>query len=580
MRRAGSLGKVGIQSKGSAKEGTLKKNKAKAFNKEYTFMNVPNSGISDNTGGTGNPPLSGFPSSTLSDYIFTAECSGPTNILSSGYTDKSKIHVTNVSDVNNIVHFSWTPSSSDVPDFYNANEMLIWGNDIYVVYKWSNIYHGYYSPGSFEFQGKEWTGYENVYDSNGEHLFYPGYKYGHNKIVKFVNCTIDESAEEINYDSFELLDLPFVGALHGNTVSDDFWILQERAAARTGAPSVIVKVPLSGSMSNFERLNYDKNTYDPTLPKASDLDLAATHGVRHIPLNSRFQSRDTTYKAVPAMAYCDQITCSDKFVYTLGSFFSESGKIGRPPFYDHIFGESYDYSRNGLSDKYNVQCAAVVRCSIDGGSVEVVHPIVLNGVGTLGKIHVTSFGDYVITTYRASDAASDMWVYKYNRKNPALDIAYYTTWENDTDNDLNFSDVFSSANYGEATFTHYNIYQDLVDAGHSVSTAQGQDYVKIVGTQHMCYADGEYIWTASQANNTIIRYDFETLEIDEISTASMAGATDDFVVIGDNLWFAGEGSTKNLYYINKEDFSAGPTVVTAATFTHNPYGVFHSNFIY
>ena len=130
MRRAGSVGKVGIQSKGSVKEGSLKKNKAKAFNKEYTFMNVPNSGIIDNTGGTGNPPLSGFPSSTLSNYIFTAESSGPTNILSSSYTDKSKIHVTNVSDINNLVHFSWTPSSSDVPDFYNANEMLIWGNDI------------------------------------------------------------------------------------------------------------------------------------------------------------------------------------------------------------------------------------------------------------------------------------------------------------------------------------------------------------------------------------------------------------------------------------------------------------------
>ena len=100
-----------------------------------------------------------YPESNLSDYVFTLESSGGGAYADvAEYEDpadptvnRSNIWVTNHTNVatGSTPTFSWTPDIVEIPDFYSANEMVIVGNDIYIVFRWAGynkflLAKGYY----------------------------------------------------------------------------------------------------------------------------------------------------------------------------------------------------------------------------------------------------------------------------------------------------------------------------------------------------------------------------------------------------------------------------------------------------
>ena len=128
MRRAGSVGKVGIQSKGSSSP----KKKANFDNKD--FYPSTHYGIFDFVRDESPADAEIVDSPNLKNYMFVAESSGGIDAAD----PVSKIWVYDVSTPSaSPSYFAWTVDASDVPDFNNANEIMINGNDIYIVYHWT-----------------------------------------------------------------------------------------------------------------------------------------------------------------------------------------------------------------------------------------------------------------------------------------------------------------------------------------------------------------------------------------------------------------------------------------------------------
>lgn len=562
MRRGGSKGKLsraGLSSDSS--KNCLKKSKAEDFERKYSFLNNSVSGgIPDNTGGTANPPVSGFPDSNLGDYVFTIESSlGGAFANFNSFTDKSKIHVTNISDLDNIVHFTWTPPDSVEPDFYNGNEMLIWGNDIWILFKWSGLCaNSFASKEYYERNNVSFPGYDNVTDSNGEFDLagYSGYKYGFNKVLKLENCSIDEANEEILYDSYQTVTLDHFMSAHGNTVTDDYWILEERAYNYDASKNALI--PLSGDISNYKLINPSRYGYEPS-------ELSKKGSVSR-PGGDRFLSY-FNYPSSVFYRYGDQITSSDKYIYSIGKGVLTDDQ--EPPWYPSF--SSYSYP------------LCLIRKRIDGSEGHIVHPF-LNYSTNPGRHHPTSFGDYVITTYMSGYLIE---MYKYNRKTASLEIKIIHSVQSGHVNGTDIADAYD-INTGEASITVENIYDDLVADGQTIDTNPSiygtDDYpdgnIVNLGYQHANYTDGTYIWMVTRRKGGLYRFSFDTLEYDESARVSYDGFTDDLCIAGDYVFLAGEGNTKNLVYINKEDFGDGFTTVADASFTYDPYGVFYKEFIY
>ena len=514
MRRAGSVGKVGIQSKGSAKQGTLKKAKNKDFvEKTYQFLNNSvSSGFPDNTSATINPP-----NSNLGDYIFAVENSkyGFVNFNDFATAPKSKIHVTNISDLNNIVYFTWTPPASVDDDFYNANEALIWGNDIYVVYKWAGGLNSIDYTGQLHYErfGVDFPGFENIdVDDNGEfNLSYTDtFRTGFNKVLKLVNCSIDESAEEILYDSYEVEVLDFFMSAHGNTVNDEYWILEERTAfSELASPTALI--PLSGSISNWKYLQPDPYGYKPS-NFSSKVSIGLPGGTRD----------DDKYEilkdATPFVEASDQITCTDKFVYTSGRCHFEKNSSNAPPFYS----EKSKFPPFPPLQEGTIRLRSLNKYRIDGEEYHVVHPYLNTGSISSGRRHLPSiYGDYVVTVF-----ADDYFIiiYKYNRKNPSLEIKVFVSAESGTIADIDQIDFYQNLDVGKASISAENIYSDLVSDGGTVETSSETEtdeypdgnYVD-VDVSHAVHTDGTYIWmTCSSTTSRVYRFSFETLDYQEM----------------------------------------------------------------
>jgi|TARA_Y100000033_G_C2757775_1_gene117521 hypothetical protein len=176
MRRSGSKGKVSKSSKASALGNSFKKSN---FDNREFFPSI-HYGIFDfvRDESPSNVPLVDSPN--LKNYMFVAESSGGT----AAEDPVSKIWVYDVSTPSaNPSSFVWTVDSSDVPDFKNANEIMINGNDIFIVYHWR--------PST-----------QPINDSNPSRL------------VKFTNVSIDFSGESVSYDSAEDIELTGLASVH------------------------------------------------------------------------------------------------------------------------------------------------------------------------------------------------------------------------------------------------------------------------------------------------------------------------------------------------------------------------------
>ena len=181
-----------------------------------------------------NQTLDSPPQSDLSNYVFAVESSGFVGETKASWSsflsnnpDASKIWVYDVnSDPYNPPQFSWSPSSSDVPDFVQANEIIINGNDIFVVYHWTNL------PRT-ENGVSDWI--------------------ADNKIVKFTGCTIDFATSSINYTSFEVVTCTGQGSIHGTTRDNDYIWLTSRISGSGAA--VVIETPL-GRINTSGALNY------------------------------------------------------------------------------------------------------------------------------------------------------------------------------------------------------------------------------------------------------------------------------------------------------------------------------------
>ena len=132
-----------------------------------------------------NPTDQVVPDSDAGDYVFVLESSGG---LGASDPD-SKIHVYDVASNSSApTSFSWSPPSSDVPDFKEANEIMINGNDMFIAYR-----------------------FQNPDQSNADP----------SKLVKFNNFSVDFSSSTITYDSVEIADLATKGC-HALTRDDTY----------------------------------------------------------------------------------------------------------------------------------------------------------------------------------------------------------------------------------------------------------------------------------------------------------------------------------------------------------------------
>lgn len=160
-------------------------------------------------------------SDSFRDYVFALESSGG----QSASDPDSKLWVFDIrADVDNPPGFSWTPPSSDVPDFKNLNEIIINEDDIFLVYYWRNPSKD--SDGTYD-------------DSNPS------------RMVKFSGVSIDFAGSNITYSSAEVVEITRGVAVHGIT-KDSTHIYMSQRGMVFGAGSndlAIFRAPLSGPLT-------------------------------------------------------------------------------------------------------------------------------------------------------------------------------------------------------------------------------------------------------------------------------------------------------------------------------------------
>lgn len=166
-------------------------------------------------------PVDESPQSTsFGSYVFALESSGGTDALD----PDSKLWVFDVSSsASNPPKFSWSPPSSDVPDFKNANEIIINEDDIFIVYYWRNPTT---SDGDWDYTNPS-------------------------RIVKFSGVSIDFAGSNITYSSAEVVEITNGVAIHGVTKDSTHIYMSQRGTAFGAGSSdlAIFRAPLSGTLS-------------------------------------------------------------------------------------------------------------------------------------------------------------------------------------------------------------------------------------------------------------------------------------------------------------------------------------------
>ena len=422
---------------------------AKIEIKPPSLNGVVGHGGTDSTYGTNGDIPGGTPASGLSDYVFTLESSGnPDPLL---YTDKSNIWVTNHTNVasGSTPTFSWTPDVADIDDFYNANEMLIHGNDIYIIYRWGNYnkntlgnsYWDTYQKNAINpdtglpfgewplRDGNSGANISQFYDSDGVAYQYgDGYQTSCNILVKFTNCVVDEVAQTITYDSFEKRILFGVSHLHGNARTNNKWILSERTdtygkpASSYGVDQTIVVVDLNKPISDAKIYTYGnlfKGAYGTkvlgTTTTAYDHVLlkSVLFGNTSLEHKEKMFNFDEHGNICPIFDSSDQITATGSYAYIMGYDMNEpawsyqitpsgyfkfdnfalyrdvlAGEPNRNAIYDSQYIDFY-------GEKYKGWTRALLRVNLDNGQVETVcHTFHSKGGG---NIHPFSYDKYIFT---------------------------------------------------------------------------------------------------------------------------------------------------------------------------------------
>jgi len=173
-----------------------------------------------------------IPSTDL-DYVFALENStSPPDFLYQQGPD-SKLWVFDYNSNPAVPpSFSWTPPASDVPEFKNANEILVNGNDIFIFYYFRNPNA---AAGSF---------LERPWDHSNP-----------SRLVKFSDVVIDFPGSSITYSSAEVVELTKGVGIHGITKNSTHIYASQRSYPVGGSyteDTGIFKIPLSGALT-FER---------------------------------------------------------------------------------------------------------------------------------------------------------------------------------------------------------------------------------------------------------------------------------------------------------------------------------------
>jgi len=508
-----------------------------------SFMNYPGPAFTDSTSTVSAP------TSSLSDYVFSIERSTGVQYGNNVGQPVSNIHVSNFSNPSSISSFSWTPPSSDVPDFINANEMLIWGDDIYVIYKWQ-------TGSNQRFLGPEYADGNSfiTWDSNGDFMDPDGEVewntnryFSVNRVVKFSGCSIDEANQQINYNSVEYTIIDFAVVLHGNAVTDGYWVLtpMNNNLYKT---TFMVKIPLSGSVSNYELELFDDGM---TLPLST---LAEFTGNRTI--SSSYGTDDYVGHLKPVFdGYNEQITATEDHIYVEGSVYFDSVPAGTTPPWDSSI------SRNNY----------MLAMANDKSSVRVLFPM-----PTGLRAHPTIHGNTLIVAYGNSSYTE---ICKYDLTNSSLDIKKHFSTEEVWVDGTNVVDEFNALNSGEATMSATSIKSQIAADNPTYSTFNNStfgDYF-LLGGCHSCITDGTHIWVIGAGFLGLIqRYSFSDLSYQESISVDFT-ISDDICIQGDYLCFGRESGAYDSYYVNKTDFATNGIQSFNLSPNQAIYGVFNSS---
>jgi len=521
-----------------------------------TFMNYP--GI----GSAYNEESNTAPTSNLNDYVFTLESSAGLAFYTP--TDYStlpdgKIHISNVSNISSITSFSWTPPSSVCPDFMAPNEILVYGNDIYIVYRWSGWGLPYISKYFYDEQypTSNYTLLSSAYAADGSHQVSDGgyveyiqtsnsvtRKIPTNKLIKLTNVSVDEVNQQLTYTASEDIVLPFVNSIHGNAVSDGHWVLTTRGENR-GNGGYFVCVPLDGSaISNYKFVNSNplvSETTSTALVNSTNGHTGAGGSVAF----GRMSDSMTKGNMRPVIGGNDSLGGGNKYIYFTGGYYFKPADSG--------------YSGSALpflgSPGQNL-VRAICRFDVSEETAEVLFPTkgldydFNTGLYTTIDM-ITVHDNFVICVERYG---SNGWIYKYNTdNNKDLEVRYFSSYPTTSTNWTNSL----NEDWVDATYTTENLYAELSVEYPSLIHSSG--YVNM-GAGHAVVADGTYIYVTSSASNGLtMKFDFNTLDYVE-SVVQPGVVMDDLTISSNNnyLFIATEtGSSSDTYYISKSNFSQG-----------------------
>lgn len=484
---------------------------AKIEIKPPALNGVLGTGGTDTTYGTNGEIPGGTPESGLSDYIFTLESSGGGAYSDPNvYTDKSNVWVTNHTNVasGSTPTFSWTPDVADIDDFYSANEMLINGNDIYIIYRWgsynknnlgNDAWNQYLKntidPDTGEPFG-EWPlrdgnpgpSITDLYDpvTGLAHIYGTGYLTSSHILVKFTNCVVDEVAQDITYDSFEKKILYGVQHLHGNARTSDKWILSERTetwgkpASSYGVDQMIVVVDLNKPISETKIFNYSNLFKDAVGTRIIGTTIPMfDHVTRRAFLLSSTPTdvkrslitRNEHGVLNPIIDSSDQITATGSYVYIMGydaNFPDWANQITPSGYFNTIDSLIwYNNAKNGqpfknvtipeeyidfYTSEYNGWSRALLRVNLDSGQVETVHHT-LHKKGS-GLVHPFSYDKYIFTI--TMDLGGIM-IHRYDLESGSLTVKFLC--------------VYESGHYKNDQFVTFNESVDLVSMLNNISVS-------------------------------------------------------------------------------------------------------------
>jgi hypothetical protein len=613
-----------------------------------------------------------YPESNLSDYVFTLESSGGGAYADvAEYEDpadptvnRSNIWVTNHTNVatGSTPTFSWTPDIVEIPDFYSANEMVIVGNDIYIVFRWAGynkflLAKGYYlaynAGATNDTTGQPFSEiwpvddggpgagditHPDMYDEDGKAYVFASfgtYQNSCNQLIKFVNCAVDEVAEEITFDSYERKTLWGVHQLHANSRAENHWVLSERnnsygKFSHSILDASFVVVPFDKPLSETKVY-----VYNDMFNGSAGMDSSAKHTVspmikwypKTFPFSqvvsrfSRMSYQEAEFGPGGVVRYddfgntcpfvgpsLDAMTATGKFGYFYGQDINETQWFGhftpntlmdysprqraRLNYFaevpaDNVVPEKSEIEKKKYGEVQS-RCyqPAICRVNLDNGEVQTVTQIMSPNTDG-GKTHLFTHGKYIYSVVWDRG----VWINRYDLDNGTLTSKFLCAFEsgryrNSTSTYVDYVDIVGEINaaatqFEGITMSADNIYAELAAIGFETSTNDifEGDYVTFNRGIHSAGADldGNFAHLHFDAIPQVMKIDLSDLSFDSWQDPGQGGPpTDDFCVVGDYVFIGDEGGGPSIDYYHKDNVTTDNGEIT--TLGNAPFGVFHSNY--